>query len=376
MVLYVLDNNFNRIGLVEGYKSFIWTKRYFTPGDFELYIPATPEAVSMFVRDNMIMRSDDLAHAMIIERVKVDTDEENGNTSLVSGRCLKSIIHRRIVWSQTILDTSVRIGIMKLLNENLISPSIAARTIENFEEGDISPGTNHVSAQFTGDNLGDAVEGILRNNNLGYDVTVDLPTKKMYFSILEGEDRSYDQSDNSYVVFSPEFENLVSTTYTEDATEYHNVARVGGEGEGSARKFVTAGDTEVSGMDRYEMFCDQRSLSTNNGEISEADYATQLTEAGKKDLSECEVTVSYEGSVLASRNYELGVDYNLGDVVEVINEFGMEGKSRVTEVIECLDESGRHVVPTFEAVIKETAYWCNDEEDIFSDEDGRMYVFK
>ena len=40
MDLYILNKNFEKIGLIDTYESVIWTTRYYTYGDFELYIPA------------------------------------------------------------------------------------------------------------------------------------------------------------------------------------------------------------------------------------------------------------------------------------------------------------------------------------------------
>lgn len=40
-------------------------------------------------------------------------------------------------------------------------------------------------------------------------------------------------------------------------------------------------------------------------------------------------------------------DYFLGDVVQVINEYGISAAPRIVEIIESEDENGKSTVPTF-----------------------------
>lgn len=44
------------------------------------------------------------------------------------------------------------------------------------------------------------------------------------------------------------------------------------------------------------------------------------------------------------------IDYNLGDIVEVENEYGLKARVRITEVIESEDENGYTCIPKFENV--------------------------
>ena len=193
MVLYVLNSMMDRVGIVDQFKSLIWTPRYQTAGDFELLAPANAEIVELLQRDNFVMREDDPNHAMIIEQVKVQTDEENGHTILVSGRDLKSILYRRIIWKQTMLSGTLAQGLTKLLNENIIEPTDAARAVDGFTIGDLSAGSDALTVQYTCDNLGDTVDALCASYGIGYDVTVDTEDKTMEFSLFKGKDRSYEQ---------------------------------------------------------------------------------------------------------------------------------------------------------------------------------------
>ena len=39
--------------------------------------------------------------------------------------------------------------------------------------------------------------------------------------------------------------------------------------------------------------------------------------------------------------------YNLGDIVQIENEYGIQATARILEIIDCEDESGYSTVPTF-----------------------------
>lgn len=376
MVLYILNSQLDRIGVIDQYKSFIWTPRYQTAGDFELLAPANAETVDLLQRDNLVMREDDPDHAMFIEQVKINTDAEGGHTILVKGRDLKSILYRRIIWKQTVLDGTLAEGIETLLNDNVIAPEDDARKVDGFTVGDLSVGSDALTVQYTCDNLGDTIDALCASYSVGYDVTIDIAANRMTFNLYKGEDRSYEQTENPYVVFSPEYENLVETTYQESLKKFYNVANVGGEGEGDERKFATAGDASMSGLDRYELYVDKKSVSSNRGEITDAEYYELLKQAGEDKLAKSQITRAYEGTVQSRGQFRYGEDYGLGDIVEVVNEFGMEGRCRISAVIDCLDETGHHVVPTFEALYTDVEYWVDEEGAYITDEMGNTFIFK
>ena len=59
MDIYVLNSNFEKIGVIDAYQSVIWTTRYFTPGDFEVYIPADKDLLNLLQVDYMLVRDKD-----------------------------------------------------------------------------------------------------------------------------------------------------------------------------------------------------------------------------------------------------------------------------------------------------------------------------
>ena len=349
MNIYVLDESFEIVGIIDEYISCIWTTRYFTYGDFELYVSADEELLDLLQTNRYLVRENDIDEAgyhnvMIVRNREITTDAENGDHLIITGYSLKSIINRRIIPEQTILNGDVATCINILIDDNIINPDINARKINNFILGNNSViNTYTMKQQITGKNLEESISKICMTYGYGYDVYIS--NGKFVFYIFEGVDRSYNQTTNPCVVFSPEYDNLLSSDYIVNNDNFANAAVVAGEGEGTARKKVTVGT--ATGLDRYEVWIDSRNTSSNNGEISDAEYTELLTEEGVESLSEMETTTTFSGEIDSTINYVFNRDYFLGDIVQVENDYGIRAKTRIIEIIESDSETGYEIIPTF-----------------------------
>lgn len=346
MLLYVLNANREIIDTVEVFKSLIWTTRFQASGDFELVLPASTHNFELFKNGKYLVRVDRPTQGMFIKNIQLDTDIENGDYLTVTGKSISSLLEQRIIWEQTIVEGIPEDCIIELVLQNIAYFASADRYIDVLNIGEYVESENTMEAQFTGDNLAEAVQSICKAYGLGYTIDVDLQYGTFFtFRILNGLDRSSNQNTNPRVIFSNEFDNLLKTKYILNTDNYKNVARVAGEGEGSARKMITVG--EGSGFDRYEIFVDAKDISTNNGEIDDETYEKQLIERGLEKLAEQKVIETIEGEAELSMNYKFGEDYDIGDIVEVVNEYGMTITARITEVIECEDDTGTYIIPSF-----------------------------
>lgn len=352
MNVYVMNSSLERVGVIDSYRSIIWTQRYYTTGDFELYLDASDDNITLCQKGYYLYREGDyedgtFKSVMIIQYVQLDTSVDNGNTLIVKGSDIKSLIGRRIIWSQTVMSGTLEENIRSVITDNIISPSDSARTIDNFVLGDELGTTSTVNVQATGDRIDLWVTEQITPYEIGYDVQI--VDGSFTFFLYQGLDRSYDQSTNAYVIFSPGFENLLSTSYVDSSVDTKNFALVAGEGEGSSRRTTTAGDTTLSGLERIELFVDARdvSSSTDSGTLSDSEYLAQLATRGEDALAELGDVTVFEGEIEAETNFEYGTDYFLGDKVQIINEYGIESSARIVEIIDSEDATGRTVVPTF-----------------------------
>lgn len=350
----IMDKDFKSVAVIDDYESFIWTDRYCGYGDFELYAPVSA-AFFDHTKDGYYIYSNDSEHTMIIEKNDIESDAEEGSHVTVTGRSLESLLDRRIIWAQTTITGSLQDGIKKLLNENIISPSDAKRKIPNFifkESTDERVTKLTVDAQYTGDNLYDAIKSLCETNELGFKVVLNSDLK-FEFSLYFGSDRSYNQKTLPYVIFSPNFENLVNSNYYESSAELKNVALVGGEGEGSDRKFKSiygnGAEEFPSGLDRRELFVDARDLSTKTSDrtLSTAEYNAQLEQRGYDKLGENTASTGFEGDIENTELFSYGKDFFVGDIVQIQNEYHIKATTRVDEVVISDSSTGTTIVPTF-----------------------------
>lgn len=344
MDLYILDKTFKPIALIDNAASVIWADRYYETGDFEIYIPASLKNISILQEEYYVKRMDsDMVG--IIEKINLATDIESGDYLTVAGRDLKSILERRIIWNQSNLSGKVEMILRQLINENLINPTIAARKITGIKLGSIKGFTETAEFQVTGDNLLDKVIELCKAAEIGWKVTIN-EEAQIIIEFYRGANRSYSQSANLYVVFSPTFDNLLTTETQQDITSLKNAALVAGEGEGTARKTVELGT--ASGMARRELYVDARDISSNEGEISASQYTELLKQRGNEQLAAAVKTLGVSGTAETALTYKLNEDYFLGDTVAVENEYGIKANSKILEVIECEDQNGISIIPTFE----------------------------
>ena len=263
MNLFVLDKELDVIAIVDTYTSFIWTDRYQEAGDFELCMPMDQILLSYIKRDHYLWRNDS-EHVMIIESIKIESDSEDGDRAIITGRSLESILDRRVIWGLKNLSGDFQDAVKTLLEECIISPSKPERKIANFkfEATDDTRITDlSIDTQYTGDNLYEVICALCKERNIGFKVTLN-DSKQFVFKLYSGDDRSYDQFQNPYVVFSSNFDNIIDSTYQESSEGLKNVTLVGGEGEGTERRYTAVGNIE--GLERRELFTDARDISSDD----------------------------------------------------------------------------------------------------------------
>ncbi len=437
--LYVLDKNLDRVGIIDVYKSLIWAKRYNEEGDCELYIQATEKNLNLLKRDYYLQRDDDDMVCQI-KTIELDTSAEDGNYLIVKGKDIKYFLNRRIIWSQTNADGLVENYIRELVSKNLCDANDSERIMLNsdgevlFQLAEPKGFLEVTTEQTTYSQLGDKIQELCKKYGWGYRVT--LLNKNFIFEIYKGNDKQDE------VTFSENYENLISSKFKEDGSNFANVALTGGEGEGVDRSRVVCGD--ATGIDRHEIFVDARDVSKtinwgelikvypqkanggqgyinkngsiinykmdyvdipimddnqlitlqeeyplgqeivkdtkeyyripniviatletenpeNNTSVTLKDlvYNVFLLNRGYEKLAEQGETISFEGSIEPTTTFTYKKDYDIGDVVNVENEYKTAIGARIVEIVETSsDTSEKSIEPKFEYMeVKES--WQN-----------------
>lgn len=386
--IYIMNQDLQKIGIVDNYTSLIWSTRYVEFGDCEIYAPATPENLSIFQLDNYVMREDD---DMIckIDKVELETNVETGNYLIITGTDCRKILNQRIVWKTTSFSGTAENFIRRLITQNIISPTDADRVIPRFKLGEYYGFDVHLNLQTSYEPIGDKIAEICRMYGYGFKVTFD--GNNFVFDVYSGVDRSFLQTENPYVIFSDDFDNLKSSKYLVDKSNYASVALVGGSGEGKDRLLTMVNTSIATGINRHEIFVDAKSTSKSityedlveayaggtistvsgtvyysvsgeriakldsasepqNAELLDAPYYALLGEAGEEELAKLKTLTAFEGEVEAENTYLYKTDYFIGDIVQIKNEFGIERAVRIVEVVESFNDEGHSVIPTFEHI--------------------------
>lgn len=358
MKYYILDNNLDVIELIELYSSSIWTRRFWDVGDFELYLPANSNTVPLFAEaitnGYYIVGENDLKHAMIPFKLEIESKKDSGSYISVKGYDLKYLLNRRIVWDYRILGGELETSLRNLVKKNAIDPIDKDRIIPKLyldDESNLVGAHDIISASLFGENLAVGIKSLCKLYGYGWDIELDLEHKKMIFKILKGLDL------RDSVIFSDEMENLYSTKYSLDMTQPKNIAYVEAklisqdqetlkEEIIDLSQTVTLNGSIPTGLGRFELYVDNNESYDNRYSLSQYNYI--LRENAKRELRNAKVRDSISGEVVPNYTYELGRDYNIGDLVLVKNEYGQQFSSRIVEVITSIATDKDTTVPSFE----------------------------
>lgn len=337
-----MDKNFKMVSVVENYSSFLWTDRYYSAGDFELYVPPTLRTLTQYLLDYYIVRPES-EHVMIVESILLEEDE-NGYSYKISGESLESILKRRIAWTEITLSGNFQTAVETLLNGSIIAPSDASRKIDNFifvksEDPAITELTVEEAKYSAEETIYDIIETNCQEFKIGFKVTLT-NDNKFAFSLYKGVDHSYEQSVVPYVVFSPAFDNLTNSSFLNSYKDYKNVALIVGtssSGSGSTSD-ISQVVGEETGLARRETYINAGDVEGN---------AAQLTKKGQEELAALQKTEAFEGEANVFNMFIYGKDFFIGDIVQLEDAFGNTGKSIVSEMVYSSDQEGEKFYPTF-----------------------------
>ena len=347
LVFEVNDTTFDSIGEVNQYESLIWPDKFNGFGTFELWAPITDENSQYFKKGNILWCGGD--NAAVVEIVKSEIDENGTKTYNVKGRTLEMLLTTRIIWgTYNAVNKDASTAMYEIVNQNCVNPSNANRKIPYLKLAEDLKFGGKITYQKTGGEVYDSLSTIASTYDLGFSVLFKPKTKELIFEVVEGVDRTVEQSTNDPVEFSTELEDLLSSSYYTNDQDVKNVAFVQGEGSGSSRKSVISGEADSKGFGRRELYVDARDLQSTSVDendeeqsLSPAEYTQVLTQRGDDKLSECKTTETFEAQirVFGDVQYEFGVDYKKGDKVTVRDEqLNVVVSARITEVQEEFDD--------------------------------------
>ena len=391
MQVYILDPDYNMLGVIDESESVLWNPKYNDVGECEIYIPYTEEYLQMLRRGNYVYRFDEDMFCKI-KSVEIETSAENGDYIIATAKDICTILAGRIVRWNLAFSGTLGNFIKKVLNDNVINPAQSHRAIPHFvlDESNLAEFSEVVEISAFTDDLLQLILTTCKTHKIGFRVSFNMETRKLVARLYRGKNKA-SITGEEYVEFSPKFSNILTSKYKEDESNYKNVVYVGYKSAdkddetiylysypddeygivGEARREMYVDGTGTSRDITYDelaqmfpsvsksgsQYIDKGTVvatSEGTGEdekiaVTDFTYIKLIRRLAQDALSEHVMTQSFEGDVDTIDTYEYKIDYNLGDIVKVINEYGIEAEARITEVMESDDaESGHSIEPKFE----------------------------
>lgn len=386
MQIYILDKNYDLVGEMSQQEDIVFNKRFNDVGYCALKVACNLEMLDLLKAGNYIFRYDDDMLCKIVTP-QIDTDVEQGDYLTVDAEDMNNILAGRIVRWDVSYSGTVAGFIKRLVDENIINPAQAQRKIENFvfDDSNFNEFTETISvAKDTATkDLLQLIITTCKTYNYGFRVSLNIETKTLVFRLKKGVNKATMESEE-YVEFSPNFANIISSHYKEDESNYKNVAYVGYKSANKDDENVYLlslfeGDTEPQGEARREIYVDATNtsreikleelqslygtltkegntyfatvdgvktavatfeISTSDGVTTEKITANDFTYlkliriVGMNTLAERVKTQEFSGEIDTVDTYKYKTDFDLGDIVKVANEYGIEAPAQITEVTE------------------------------------------
>lgn len=355
MEIYIYDTALTLLGVIDEMTSLIWTRRYWSAGEFKLLVPFTPVNVKLLTVNNLIIRRED-GEAAQINYVNIQKDAFGLEVIEVQGKFTSFWLDRRIVLNQIITTATSQNVLYRIVAENITASTNENRKIPLLEleagaEDLQSELIDYVSEPYISCLL--AAEALAKASKLGFRIITNVKTKKHTFTVYKGRDLTVTQEINPPCIFSQDFDNIFSQEFTNSVENLKTDCYVGGEEkEGVPRCIVEVGTK--NGLDRREIFINAGDITQTykegDSEITMPmdAYIQMLCQRGNKDLEQYAETLNFFSKINAYSNLEYKTDFDIGDVVTCIDKrWGIRINVRITEISESYQQSKNEIDVTF-----------------------------
>lgn len=361
-MLYVCNENFERLGFIGNFSYLLWRKKYGPGSEAELHVDVTMKNIELLKKGNIIFRQDDNEAMYIYYR---QFDDSSGVDQLVI-KCfsLTRWTDRRILWKQYDFNTTPEQIMRQSIIENMISPTDPNRKIAQVQLATVKNIGKAIQQQISYKQVFEVCENLCTTHDIGMRCLFDGRTLK--YDFYEGSNRTINQSLNPRIILSKSRSNLLKRKYEDADNSWKTTALIGGAGEGVSRKTATIG-VSYKGLSRREIFIDAREISDTREFAGEQipipldEYNRLLIAKGNEKIAEYTEFIGFDCELdVTKENTKYNEDFFLGDLITIKDdELGILMNSRVMQADEVFQQDGRSIyvtvgksVPTLPEAIK------------------------
>lgn len=368
MDIFTLDANREKHYIIEDVISLVWTDRFNTIGDFELTILDTTRNRSILESDSYLSIAAS-NRCMLIETYQTAVSDSGEKTLKVSGRSSVVLLDTR----QAILATSYtsdykyevtdvlpkdflvnlvnQICVLGTYNSADVIPFLAVPQLDAIPDSKtLAWPTDTMSESYSIQSVLSIVQSVCSSYSMGFDFTIgesstDASAVYFNFNLYMGRDRTTTQSLNEAVIFSEALETMTNTNLLKSKKDTYNVAIVASK-NAHLEVYSTTSAESATGTLRKVMYVDASDIEDSAGSALDALLKTR----GLAALADVQEAYVMDGEVnnYGSR-YTYLKDYDLGDIVEMRDNYGVISKMRITEQIISIDSSGIKSYPSLES---------------------------
>ena len=314
------NNSFILQAIIDDYQECSFEHNLYQAGQFSITINYNIPNALLFQRGLFIQFGNKLSDFGEISTIQ-DTIAEGGKGSqirVITGYDSRYILKRRVIKNMNSNGTWVMTAKGELCLRNLIKDQCGSGAeakrqlpiVNTIPESADAIGKEYsVSEQFT--NLYEVCKTIAMQSEIGW--RMDFDGTNLTLVCYSGTDRS------QTVQFSPSFDSLANGEFSDSSESFSNAIYIGGKGQNDDRDIYEGEDGTPSGLDRFESWDNQSSMTTESE--YEAEALSMLTQYGQ--------TITMSGNGLAKCPYEYEKEYFVGDKITV----GFSGKSAVVQIL-------------------------------------------
>lgn len=340
----VFDSSFEGTGIVDVYDELVWERRFYEAGYFELHAPATKNNIELLKTNQVLYKNGSTENGLI---TAVESSEGDGTASVIAyGRFLSWLLKKHIIKSDMVLSGNAEEIMRQLVYDTVMNPE-TDDYIAELRLGDKCGALAQMDGFAGYEDLHDALSNIAKQTGVGFRVRFNPENKLLYFECVEGIDRSIEQTANPQVVFSAEYDNILSqANQMINTTPEVNAVTVRYSGQYGELE-VYHNPTGASGRNKKEViltdnpvtYIDSEGVVRMNVPATRSKFLQKAKNAIKAISDEFRCVASTGG-------YKK--EYELGDVVTVFKpEWGVTKNMRLEKVTENTTGAGFEIIPVF-----------------------------
>lgn len=368
---YTLGRDFLKKDVIDGFHSIIWTERYYGDSEVELTVPVSAEMISKLPIGSFLglNESDEI---MILETMDIKDgkikfkgigilpwlDNRFVRTSsfhedrywyidaVSPGWALWAIVYYMCVEGSPYLNGSISTGIPN--PETLAIPQLGLNAYEATGAA-IRVGVPYGPVY-------KALKEIATTYEIGMQIIFDsLSSPVLGFRSYKGLDRTSGQTDNPPVRFSPQMDSFTDIQELQSIAALKTLVYSFAPGlnpeEGELDLRTVPGVSaltgpQYTGFDLRALLVFADDITTDQVGGNSAILLDILNSRAQDALTTNHFVKTVDGEIVPTNQFQYGVHFYLGDVIEVEGNTGTVQTARVTEYIRSQDSSGEKAYPT------------------------------